>query len=321
MLIKDVIKANEALKDLSDAQVIAIETLSKNDEKGVIDKEIAAKTKALHSGYDKDIKDVLGLEKPAEKTTYKWLKEDILPQVKTAEKSKGELEAKDKKIADLNLVIKEGKGDEAIKQQLKDSETKITMMSDLHKEELGKANKETESAQKDLFESKVESQFTNGLSKVTFKSDKLVSPAIRDMVITAAKTSLLEKYTPKMVQIGNSDKKTLVFHDDNGAVVLNKENKLEAYTAGELLLAEKGMQDILDKGKKATGTGEQGNQGNQGAAATNVDVSEAKSQVEADRILDNQILKEGINRGTDEFAERKTELKKDLDLKDLPMGN
>ena len=79
MLIKDVIKANEALKDLSDAQISAIETLSKNEEVSVLNSEIAAKTKELHSAYDADIKEILGLERPAGKKTYKWLKEDILP--------------------------------------------------------------------------------------------------------------------------------------------------------------------------------------------------------------------------------------------------
>jgi len=112
----------------------------------------------------------------------------------------------------------------------------------------------------------------------------------------------------------------LVFRDKEGTIQNNPENKLNPFTAGELILREDSMKDVVDFGKKQQGAGSKpGEEEEPGAASAGFDINGAKTQVEADEAIQNRLMKSGLAKGTQEFAEKQTEIRKELKVGELPV--
>jgi len=243
MLKSEVIKSNDLLKDLSDDQVGAIETLSQNDENTVIGK----KTGEIHGQYDADIKEALGIEKPQGTKTYDFIKSTLLPQIKTAGDVKTQLSTSKEKITELEKTIAESSGDDNLKQQLKDSQDKVTQMTTSHTTALEEKATENKKLSGELTNTKLDIEFSNGIAGVKFKDEKLVSASLRSMAINSAQQNVLSKFTPDWIDNGQKGKQ-LVFRDKEGTIQNNPENKLNPVTAGELILREDSMKDVVDFG-------------------------------------------------------------------------
>ncbi|MBO7510436.1 MAG: hypothetical protein J6T35_04555, partial [Bacteroidales bacterium] len=85
--------------------------------------------------------------------------------------------------------------------------------------------------------------------------------------------------------------RVLAFMKD-GAVLRNPENGLNPYTATDLVMKElKGM-GVLEEGRVQTGTGSK--EEPVGSGNGTVDISGAKSQVEADEIISKALLSRGL---------------------------
>lgn len=314
MLKSEVIKANDELKDLSDGQISAIETLSENDENVVIGKKVGE----IHGQYDTDIKEVLDMDKPSGVKTYDWLKSTILPQVKKAEGVKTELDAVNQKVTDLEKTIAENGGDDNIKQQLTDSQNKVKQMTTLHATALEDRDKDHKKTTDELIGTKLDIEFSKGITDVKFKDKKLVSESLRAMAINSSKQSVLSRLKPDWIDNGKG-KKQLVFRDEEGEIQNNPENQLKPFSAGELLLKESAMKDVIDLGKKTQGAGTRSSEGEAGEGSSELDISGIKTQVEADREISRHLMKSGLERGTQAFTEKSTELRKELNVSELTL--
>lgn len=310
----EVIKSNEGLNDLTDDQISKIVTLSVNDENTVI----AGKTKDIYDGLDNDIKEVSGLEKEANEKTYSFAKRAI-----TSFKSQlGEVETYKTQINDLNTKIstyeeqiKNGDGDAALKQQLVDAQSRAKALEESYNTlQTDFKAKETEYTTS-LKMSKVSSILASEKSGLKFKSD--YPETVQKTLLSSAESSILSN-NPDIVEVDGND--VLVFRDEKGEILRNPENGLNPYTAKELL--SKQLKDVLDLGKKQHGLGSEppvpGN-----PTVDLVDLGSAKSQVEADKLIEKHLLQKGLTKnGFSEgqlFQEEFQKIRKENNIDKLPL--
>lgn len=304
---------SESLKGLTDAQKLAITTLSSNDEAAVIGTKIGA----LHGQYDADIFSISGISKADGEKTYDYLKR-VLGDYKTkldgTKTLSAQLEAQKKKVTELETKLAAGGSDEAVKQQLKDARHQVAQLQTqltAKTEELDNAKKDYEKKEKDL---QVGFAFTNATAGIKFKAD--VSEPVRKILLAAAKDEILAKGTPDFVDDGNGGKK-LVLRDAAGNTLNNPKNNLNPYTIEELVM-ETSLKDVIDTGKQQQGGGTKSNQSSD-HRTFNLDLSTAKTQQEADIQIENYLLSTGLTRDNVEFGNKALEIRNENNVSNLPI--
>lgn len=304
---------SESLKGLTDAQKLAITTLSSNDEATVIGTKIGA----LHGQYDADILNISGISKADGEKTYDYLKR-VLGDYKTkldgTKTLSAQLEAQKKKVTELEAKLAAGGSDEAVKQQLKDARHQVTQLQTqltAKTGELDKAKKDYEQKEKDL---QVGFAFTNATAGIKFKAD--VSEPVKKILLAAAKDEILAKGTPDFIDDGNGGKK-LVLRDAAGNTLNNPKNNLNPYTIEELVM-ETSLKDVIDTGKQQPGGGTEPNP-SADHRTVNLDLSAAKTQQEADVQIENYLLSTGLTRDNVEFGNKALEIRNENNVSDLPI--
>lgn len=313
MITIEMLNQSESLKGLTDAQKLAITTLSSNDEATVIGTKIGA----LHGQYDADILSISGISKVDGEKTYDYLKR-VLGDYKTkldgTKTLSAQLEAQKKKVTELETKLAAGGSDEAVKQQLKDARHQVTQLQTqltAKTEELDNAKKDYEKKEKDL---QVGFAFTNATAGIKFKAD--VSEPVRKILLAAAKDEILAKGTPDFVDDGNGGKK-LVLRDAAGNTLNNPKNNLNPYTIEELVM-ETSLKDVIDTGKQQPGGGTKPNPSSD-HRTFNLDLSTAKTQQEADIQIENYLLSTGLTRDNVEFGNKALEIRNENSVSNLPI--
>lgn len=313
MITIEMLNQSESLKGLTDAQKLAITTLSSNDEATVIGTKIGA----LHGQYDADILSISGISKADGEKTYDYLKR-VLGDYKTkldgTKTLSAQLEAQKKKVTELEAKLAAGVSDEAVKQQLKDARHQVTQLQTqltTKTEELDRAKKDYEKKEKDL---QVGFAFTNATAGIKFKAD--VSEPVRKILLAAAKDEILAKGTPDFIDDGNGGKK-LVLRDAAGNTLNNPKNNLNPYTIEELVM-ETSLKDAIDTGRQQPGGGTKPNPSS-GHRTVNLDLSAAKTQQEADVQIENYLLSTGLTRDNVEFGNKALEIRNENNVSSLPI--
>lgn len=313
MITIEMLNQSESLKGLTDAQKLAITTLSSNDEATVIGTKIGA----LHGQYDADILSISGISKADGEKTYDYLKR-VLSDYKTkldgTKTLSAQLEAQKKKVTELEAKLAAGGSDEAVKQQLKDARHQVTQLQTqltAKTEELDNAKKDYEKKEKDL---QVGFAFTNATAGIKFKAD--VSEPVRKILLAAAKDEILAKGTPDFIDDGNGGKK-LVLRDAAGNTLNNPKNNLNPYTIEELVM-ETSLKDVIDTGKQQSGGGTKPNPSSD-HRTFNLDLSTAKTQQEADIQIENYLLSTGLTRDNVEFGNKALEIRNENNVSNLPI--
>lgn len=313
MITIEMLNQSESLKGLTDAQKLAITTLSSNDEVTVIGTKIGA----LHGQYDADILSISGISKADGEKTYDYLKR-VLGDYKTkldgTKTLSAQLEAQKKKVTELEAKLAAGGSDEAVKQQLKDARHQVTQLQTqltTKTEELDRAKKGYEKKEKDL---QVGFAFTNATAGIKFKAD--ISEPVRKILLAAAKDEILAKGTPDFVDDGNGGKK-LVLRDAAGNTLNNPKNNLNPYTIEELVM-ETSLKDVIDTGKQQPGGGTKPNP-SPDHRTVNLDLSIAKTQQEADVQIENYLLSTGLTRDNVKFGNKALEIRNENNVSSLPI--
>lgn len=313
MITIEMLNQSESLKGLTDAQKLAITTLSSNDEAAVIGTKIGA----LHGQYDADILSISGISKADGEKTYDYLKR-VLSEYKTkldgTKTLSAQLEAQKKKVTELETKLAAGGSDEAVKQQLKDARHQVTQLQTqltAKTGELDRAKKDYEQKEKNL---QVGFAFTNATAGIKFKAD--VSEPVKKILLAAAKDEILAKGTPDFVDDGNGGKK-LVLRDAAGNTLNNPKNNLNPYTIEELVM-ETSLKDVIDTGRQQSGGGTGPTKPNN-HQTVNLDLSTAKTQQEADVQIENYLLSTGLTRDNVEFGNKALEIRNENNVSDLPI--
>ena len=314
MITIEMLNQSESLKGLTDAQKLAITTLSSNDEATVIGTKIGA----LHGQYDADILSISGISKADGEKTYDYLKR-VLGDYKTkldgTKTLSAQLEAQKKKVTELEAKLAAGGSDEAVKQQLKDARHQVTQLQTqltTKTEELDKAKKDYEQKEKDL---QVGFAFTNATAGIKFTAD--VSEPVKKILLAAAKDEILAKGTPDFIDDGNGGKK-LVLRDAAGNTLNNPKNNLNPYTIEELVV-ETSLKDVIDTGRQQSGGGTVPPVKPNGGGGTTLDLSGVKTQLEADTQIEKYLLSTGLTRDNAEFGDKVLEIRNENNVSELPI--
>lgn len=306
MLTIEMLKAVPSLKDLDEAALTAITTLSANDENAVI----AQKVKEIHDQYDIDIKLITGREKPGGMKTYDHLKQVLADLKKDAEKGAGklqeQLDALTRERDDLTRKIKEGATDGALKGQLEkvekekgDLSARITALQKQLGEEKAAAEAKLAEALQANVSLQVDFEFQKGIAGAKFKDEKTLPKEVRDIFIEQKKGSILARYKPDWIE--KDGVKIAVFRDANGMIVNNPANLQNPFTPGEMLLAE--LQPILDAGKHQPGAGTGAGWPGQKAGTGAFSGTGVRSKTEATKVLREHLFAQGLTAGTEAFQE------------------
>lgn len=314
MLTVEMLRQSPSLAGLSEEQLSAIAEMSKNDENTVIGTRIGT----LHGQYDQDILSITGIKKKDGEKSYDYAKR-VLGEYKTkADASKAlqdELTAAKASVAELQSKLEKGAGDEAIAQQLKDAKAQVTQLqARLQAKETELTTKQTE-FDTSLKNVHVDYAFQAVTSGIKFKAG--ITEPIQKTLLSAAKTEILSKGTPDFVDDASGNK-VLVFRGHDGNILNNPKNNLNPYTVQELVM-ETSLKDVIDTGRQQTGGGTSGSGAGGNGGANLLDLSGAKSQVEADNLIVKHLLSEGLTRDSLEFGDKLAEIRNENHVADLPL--
>ena len=310
-LNQEIIKANEALATLTDAQVTAIATLSANDEQAVLNTKIGE----LHGRYDKDVKEVAGIEKNQGEKSYDYVKR-VLGEFKAKVGGSSELQTKvaqyESEITSLKAQIADGKGNEAMKQQLTDTQGKLTaLQSQYETDKQTWGNKEKEFSNQ-ITTIQVDAQFDKALAGLKFKAG--YPENVQKTLLSSTKSSILGQYKPDWVEADGQ--KTMVFRDQKGEILRNKNNALNPYTAQELISEQ--LKEVLDFGQKKAGAGTTEPAKGGAESIEIIDIAGAKTQVQADELIVKHLMQLGEVRGSASFAEKQQKIRTENGVDKLP---
>lgn len=315
MITIEMLNQNPVVSGLTEAQKAVIAEMSRNDENTVIGTKIGA----LHGQYDADILSITGIVKNAGEKSYDYAKRvlnEYKGQLGSVTELQGKLTKAEKEVADLQAKIQKGEGDEALRQQLKDTKAQVTQLQAQLQAKETEFTTEKAKFESDLKAVHVDYAFNAATSGLKFKAG--ITEPVQKALINVAKNEVLAKGTPDFVDDGQGGQR-LVLRDSNGIILNNPKNNLNPYTLSELIV-ETSLKDVLDTGRQQTGGGTTGNLGGTGGGdGTILDLSSAKSQVEADKIITNHLLANGLTRDSSEFAEQSMQLRNENNVGNLPL--
>lgn len=316
MLTIEMLRQSAALAGLTDAQLNAITEMSKNDENTVISTKIGS----LHGQYDADIFGITGIKKNDGEKSYDYAKRVLNDYKAKADSTKtieAQLTAANTKIAELQDKIAKSEGDAAIRQQLKDTKAQVSQLQSQLQSKEAELTNEKESFKKQLSDIQVDYAFQESTKGMKFKPG--ITETVQGILLKSAKEEVLRKGTPDFVDDGAGGKK-MVFRGADGNILNNVKNNLNPYTVSELLM-ETSLKDVLDQGRQQTGGGTSagGGSGAGGQFSGLIDLSAAKTQVEADRMIESYLLQKGLTRDSVEFGEQSMELRKEGNVENLPL--
>lgn len=306
-----ILRANAGLAALSDEQLGIIEELSRNDENTVIGTRIGE----LHGQYDNDVLSVTGIAKNQGEKSYDYVKRilgDYKQKAAGAEALNTQITELKTQIEGYKKTIAEGKGNEAVAQQLKDAQKQLADTQALFETKNKEWEEKYNSLNNQYQQSLIDAEFSKALQGMKFKS--IYPESVQNTLIESAKRTVLSTAKPDWVEENGVRK--LVFRDAAGNIMTNQENRLNPFTPGELLQRE--LKDVLDTGRRQMGTGTQGQQGGQGGN-TSVDLTGITNQVDADYAISKHLMGLGYTRGSKKFSDEALKIRKENGVDKLPI--
>lgn len=310
MLTVEMLRGNAALAGLTDEQLNSIAVMSQNDENTVIGNRIGA----LHGQYDTDILSISGITKNEGEKSYDYMKR-VMAGYKSAAAStdtlKTEITGLKAEKEKLQKQLESGSADATLKQALKDTEARLSQAQakyETSKTELENTKKSYEAKIKDI---QVDYAFDKAIAGMTFKAD--VDDSVKAVLLKDAKQQVLTKGTPDFVEINGV--RTLVFRDANG-LTLNNPTNLAPLTISEMLSNVDSLKSILGTGTAGAGTR---TVPPTPTADPVLQMSQARSQVEADNIIEKYLMDKGYTRYSKEFITESTKLRAQYNVDKLPI--
>lgn len=314
MLTVEILSQSSALSGLTPEQFSAIASMSQNDETVTLARALAeervrvASVVSQHSG-------ARGIESNEPFNDYlKFAIGGNAAKLKEYNQLKQKLDASEKQVAELNEKIKSGAADETLKTQLNDAKTQVASLQKQLEKTKSDAAAAADKYASEMQSVKVGYAFDNATSGLKFKDG--ITEQVQRTLLNAAKAEILAKGTPEFQTTPDGQQK-LVFRGQDGNVLLNPKTNLNPYTISELLM-ETSVKDVIATKVDQGGSGGNGG-GRSGGGNTTVDISSAKSQVEADTLIEKQLLADGLTRDSNEFFTRFNEIRSESKVADLPI--
>ena len=314
MITIEMLQHQSALNGLTDEQRNAIVTLSKNDEEAVISKRFGE----VYRQMDETIARETGIQRNGDEKTYVYL-----------ERAARELATKVNSIAGLNTRISEltaerdrlkkavedGTGDEKLRKDLQQAQRDLESVTNQYNTLKADYDKQKADHAAELINFRLDNELATAKGGIKFKPDL---PQTATDVLMQQAVGKIKSLKHEYVDDGNGGQR-LVFIDANGAQMRNPEKQLEFYTVGDLLTKELKAMGVLDEGRKATGISTTPPKVSTQNGAIVLDLSGVRTQTEAQEVIAQTLMKQGLTNGSKAFQEAMTQAWKDNNVKSLPM--
>lgn len=303
MLTREILESNEALASLTDEQVEAIVTLSKNDEDQVIGTRIGE----VYRKMDETIETNLGVKRDGDEKTYKFLER----AAKIVAAQRNDLQTK---VVELEKSIADGSVDEQTKKELDQAKADLEKVRKDYADLQTKSGRAVVEHAKELLSIRVGHELEVAASDLRIKSD--IPEGVAKMIMSQA-VAKVKAMSPDYID-GEDGTRVLVFKDAEGAILRNKENQLKPYTAAELVRDELKALDVLAENIQRTGAGAGG--GKQGAQGTGSGVViNAQTRRQAQEQIRTALLAQGLKEFSTEYNDRFSAVWKENNVSSLPL--
>lgn len=296
MLTKELLIANAALSDLTEEQINAITTLSQNDENSVIGSRIGE----IYRQLDDTIAKSTGIARNGDEKTYLYL-ERAAKQM--AEKAKGadaltkQVDELTKEKQALEKAIADGASDEETKKALSKAQKDLANVTKEYTKLQSDMTKIKEAHASEMLNMSIDNELNMAKGSIKFKQE--FPQSVTDVIMSQA-VAKVKGMNPAFIDNGKGGK-VLAFMGDDGTPLRNSENQLNPYTAEELLRKELKDMGVLAEQRVQQGAGGKGGQSIE--KTTTMDISGAKTRVEAVDIITNNLLQQGMVVGSKQFDE------------------
>lgn len=314
MITNEMLQQQEALAGLTDAQREAICLLSKNDEEAVIGNRF----REVYNRLDETIARETGVARDGDEKTYNYLERaarQLAAKANSVENLNARITTLTSERDRLKKAIEEGAADENLKKQLTQAKADLQAVTDQFNTLKTDYDKMQNDHAAELMNFKLDSEIANVRGSIKFKPEL---PEQATGVLMQQAVAKVKALANEYIDDGQGGKR-LVFKDANGAIMRNAENALQPYTIGELLTRELKQMGVLDEGRKQQGTGTTAPVAHQTEQGIVVDVTGARTQVEAQELIAQALMKQGLTNGSKAFQEAMTKAWTDNNIAALPM--
>ena len=313
MITIEMLQQQSALNGLTDEQKTAIVTLSKNDEEAVISKRFGE----VYRQMDETIARETGIQRNGDEKTYVYL-----------ERAARELATKVNSIAGLNTRISEltterdrlkkavedGTGDEKLRKDLQQAQRDLESVTNQYNTLKADYDKQKADHAAELINFRLDNELATAKGGIKFKAEL---PQTATDVLMQQAIGKIKSLKHEYVDDGNGGQR-LVFFDANGAQMRNPEKLSEFFTVGDLLTKELKAMGVLDEGRKATGISTQTPRVTQQGGIV-LDMSGVRTQTQAQEVIAQTLMKQGMTNGSKAFQEAMTQAWKDNNVSALPI--
>ena len=315
MLTKEMLLQQDALAGLTDAQREAICLLSKNDEETVIGNRFSE----VYNRLDATIARETGIQRNGDEKTYNYLERAARVLAGKANSVDG-LNAKIHDLTaerdKLKKAIEDGAGDEKLKkdyaQAVKDldsiKEQYNTLKADFDRQKLDHAT--------ELINFRIDNEIAGAKGGIKFKADL---PETATSVLMEQAIAKVKALKHEFIDDGKGGQR-LVFKDEKDAIMRNAEKQLEPYTIGDLLAKELKQMGVLDEGRQQQGGGTTPPKIVKTEQGITIDLTGVRTQTEAQELIAQTLMKQGIVNGSKAFQEAQTKAWTDNNISALPIA-
>lgn len=311
MITQEMLAQQEVLNGLTAEQIEAITTLSKNDEEAVIGNRF----REVYNRLDETIATTTGIARNGDEKTYNYLERAAKAVKERADKVEG-LQTKVQELtnekARLEKVIQDGTADEQTKRQLAQAQRDLASIKEQFNTLKGEKDSLIEQHTKELLNVRIDNELSQALAGIKLKGD-LPEQALKTLI--GQTMQVVKGFNPEYVDDGKGGKQ-FVFKDAQGAIMRNPEKGLNPMTAGELLERELKAMGVVDE-RRAAGGGTEPPKPS-GAGDEPIVITGARTRVEANEMLTQQLLKRGLVNGSKQFTEAMRKAWEDNNVKALP---
>ena len=297
-LTNELLNANAATAALTDEQKTAIVEMSRNDEQAVI----GQKTGEIYGGLDADILAASGIAKNGTEKTYDYAKRvigEIKSKAGNADELRSQLTEKENEVNRLNGIIATGGVDAETKKQLEQARADLASVTSRFNELKAQHDESERNYAQQLLNVRMDGDFATAASGIKFKAD--LPQAVTEVLLKQA-IAKIKGMNPEYVDDGTgAGTKVLAFKDSTGAIMRNPETNLLPYTAADLLREELKTMGVLDSGRKQEGAGSQDGKTTTSEGGNAMDISGARTQVEASEMIARALMAQGKAVGSKEY--------------------
>lgn len=302
-LTRELISANGVLNGLTDEQLEAIVTLSKNDEDAVFGQRIGE----IYRDLDQRIIDTFGIQRGGNEKTRDFLtraSQEYAAKFADYDTIKNSVAELTKEKSRLEALVASGAADKELKTKYEQTVAELNSTKQQFTELQSKFDKAENDHKAALLGLEVDNELKSALAGLKLK-DNLPQSAVA--ALTENALSRVKAMHPDFINTAEG-KRVLVFRDENGGIRNNAQNQLNPFTASELLSNELKALGVLDEGRKLPGGG---TTPPPNTPQGTIDFTGARTRVQADEAVEKYLMQQGFVKGTADFHSKWSEIRKE----------